>query len=58
MEDARSLLDSLMGSARNETGAAASQSKEHFTDRGNCKYWLVGFCPHECFYTTVTGKNR
>eukprot|EP00392_Amoebophrya_sp_AT5.2_P017268 g17598.t1 len=54
MDDARALLDSLMGSSRNE--GPASKTKEHYTDRNVCKFWLIDFCPHECFHTTVTGK--
>jgi len=49
MEDARELLDSLMGVGRN-TGAG--EPKQKFSDRDVCKFYLCGFCPHECFQNT------
>ncbi|CAD7929139.1 unnamed protein product [Amoebophrya sp. A120] len=52
MDAQRALLDSLMGASRND----AKASKEHYTDRNVCKFWLIDFCPHECFHTSVTGK--
>ncbi|CAD7924628.1 unnamed protein product [Amoebophrya sp. A25] len=55
MDDARALLDSLMGATRNEH-PKDKKRQEHYTDRDICKYWLVDCCPHQLFYTTVTGK--
>jgi len=60
MDDARALLDSLMGQTRN----AAPKEKRKKGDRGKpgegfkddsvCKLWLAGFCPahEELFYNT------
>jgi len=50
MDDARALLDSIMGPSRNQ---AAKEEKKNgdpdFADRKICKNFLVGFCPHDWF---------
>jgi len=46
MEEARELLNSLMGMGRNE---ASTEPKQRYYDRDVCKFYLLGFCPHECF---------
>jgi len=53
MDAARALLDSLMGAERDK---APEEKKAHFTDREHCKFWLIDFCPHECFIVATTGK--
>eukprot|EP00401_Gymnodinium_catenatum_P051737 CAMPEP_0117480326 /NCGR_PEP_ID=MMETSP0784-20121206/12335_1 /TAXON_ID=39447 /ORGANISM="" /LENGTH=388 /DNA_ID=CAMNT_0005274765 /DNA_START=358 /DNA_END=1525 /DNA_ORIENTATION=- len=50
MDDARALLDSLMGQARNAGKEERKKKKrgESFKDDTVCKFQLVGFCPeHE-----------
>lgn len=50
MEDARALLNSLMGADRN---AKAEQRKARsFKDDDICKDFLLGLCPHELFTST------
>jgi len=60
MNDARALLDSLMGQTRNQAqtrdqkkGDRGKQG-EGFKDDSVCKLWLAGFCPEheELFYNT------
>jgi len=50
MDDARALLDELMGKDRNasEKGSRAT----HFSDPEICKYFICGFCPNELFINT------
>mmetsp|Transcript_48659 Transcript_48659/g.136012 ORF Transcript_48659/g.136012 Transcript_48659/m.136012 type:complete len:510 (-) Transcript_48659:256-1785(-) len=50
MEDARALLDSIMGASRN---AELGQRKvRKFSDGDICKKFLLGLCPHEMFKNT------
>uniref|UniRef100_A0A7S1S645 Uncharacterized protein n=1 Tax=Alexandrium catenella TaxID=2925 RepID=A0A7S1S645_ALECA len=50
MEETRALLDALMGPNRNAK-VAAPGGKPDFADRSVCKFFLVGFCPHDWFTT-------
>lgn len=48
MEEARKLLDSLMGSTRNEDFESQQKQKgRSFTQESVCKHYLLGFCPYE-----------
>merc|ERR1719443_2709890 len=50
MEDARALLDSLMGGDRDKKGDQRKIVK--FTDDHICKNFLYGLCPHDLFKNT------
>mmetsp|Transcript_15519 Transcript_15519/g.42693 ORF Transcript_15519/g.42693 Transcript_15519/m.42693 type:complete len:461 (-) Transcript_15519:99-1481(-) len=50
MDDARALLDSLMGRDRNL--AAEAQRVPKFTDDDICRNFLLGFCPNLLFTNT------
>jgi len=55
MDDARKLLDSLMGGHRNAGLKEAKKRKgNNFKDDNVCKFYLVGFCPahEELFHNT------
>lgn len=55
MDEARKLLDSLMGSHRNiALDDAKRRQGTNFTDANVCKHFLVGFCPQheELFHST------
>mmetsp|Transcript_23047 Transcript_23047/g.49067 ORF Transcript_23047/g.49067 Transcript_23047/m.49067 type:complete len:439 (+) Transcript_23047:132-1448(+) len=55
MDEARKLLDSLMGNHRNVDRAEAKAKKgQNFKEENVCKWFLVGFCPkHEdIFHST------
>lgn len=45
MEDARALLDSLMGPSRDKS-AEEQQSRDGWKEKNVCKRYLVGFCPN------------
>jgi len=46
MDDARKLLDSLMGQTRNVDLKEAKKKKgQNFKEENVCKFYLVGFCP-------------
>ena len=49
---ARRLLDELMGPDRNKPLWLQGQSQVRYTQAEVCKYYLVGFCPHELFLNT------
>eukprot|EP00403_Amphidinium_massartii_P031006 CAMPEP_0178405670 /NCGR_PEP_ID=MMETSP0689_2-20121128/18519_1 /TAXON_ID=160604 /ORGANISM="Amphidinium massartii, Strain CS-259" /LENGTH=475 /DNA_ID=CAMNT_0020026693 /DNA_START=79 /DNA_END=1507 /DNA_ORIENTATION=- len=50
MDDARALLNSLMGADRD---ARPEQRRiRKFTDEGICRHYLMGLCPHELFTNT------
>jgi len=55
MEDARKLLDSLMGTRRNASLADAQKTKgENFKEDNICKFYLLGFCPqHEQLFIST-----
>lgn len=50
MDDARALLNSLMGNDRNEH--AEQRRVRKFTDGDICKHYLLGLCPHDLFKNT------
>lgn len=50
MQDARALLDGLMGTDRNEKQEQGKGRK--FSDKDICKKFLLGLCPHEMFKNT------
>mmetsp|Transcript_112096 Transcript_112096/g.317477 ORF Transcript_112096/g.317477 Transcript_112096/m.317477 type:complete len:342 (-) Transcript_112096:65-1090(-) len=55
MDDARKLLDSLMGSHRNSSIQEVQKRRgENFKDEGVCKFYLLGFCPmqEQLFHST------
>lgn len=55
MDDARKLLDSLMGSHRNADKKEVQARKgNNFRDDNVCKFYLVGFCPqHEELFVST-----
>lgn len=60
MDEARKLLDSLMGSSRDASLEEAKQLKgKGFTQANICKYYLLGFCPqYELAGSKLTTKRN
>jgi len=60
MDDARKLLDSLMGQTRDINLEEAKKSKgENFKKENVCKFHLLGFCPqHELQNSKLTTKRN
>lgn len=60
MDDAKKLLDSLMGQTRNQTLSEAKQSKgKNFMADNVCKPFLLGFCPmSELAESKMAGKRN
>ena len=56
MEGLRKALDNLMGKDRNLPIKEQLLKKKHFDDPDVCKFFLIGFCPHELF-TYVKSSN-
>ena len=56
MEGLRKTLDNLMGKDRNLPLREQILKKKHFDDPDVCKFFLIGFCPHELF-TYVKSSN-
>ena len=56
MEGLRKTLDNLMGKDRNLPIKEQILKKKHFDDPDVCKFFLIGFCPHELF-TYVKSSN-
>ena len=56
MEGLRKALDNLMGKDRNLPIKEQILKKKHFDDPDVCKFFLIGFCPHELF-TYVKSSN-
>ena len=56
MEGLRKALDNLMGKDRNLPLREQILKKKHFDDPDVCKFFLIGFCPHELF-TYVKSSN-
>ena len=56
MEGLRKALDNLMGKDRNLPLREQLIKKKHFDDPIVCKFFLIGFCPHELF-THVKSSN-
>ncbi|CAE7231481.1 Luc7l3 [Symbiodinium necroappetens] len=52
MEEARAMLDALMGPSRNQDQATKDTETPDFADEKVCKNFLVGFCPHDWFTTS------
>ena len=52
MDHLRKALNELMGTDRNMSLAEKWKHKEHFDDPDVCKYYLMGFCPHDLFPNT------
>jgi len=50
MEDARALLDSMMGAGRNSK--LKDRKARSFTDDDICRKFMLGLCPHELFKNT------
>mmetsp|Transcript_57233 Transcript_57233/g.123822 ORF Transcript_57233/g.123822 Transcript_57233/m.123822 type:complete len:452 (+) Transcript_57233:174-1529(+) len=51
MDETRALLDALMGPNRNRKEPVSTDQPD-FADDSVCKYFLVGFCPHDWFTMT------
>lgn len=51
-DDARALLDSLMGPSRDKRAASSGHAREGFLDRSVCKRYLLGLCPNDWFKST------
>ena len=49
MEGLRKALDNLMGKDRDLRMREQIIKKKHFDDPDVCKFFLIGFCPHELF---------
>ena len=49
MEGLRKTLDNLMGKDRNLPIREQIIKRKHFDDPDVCKFFLIGFCPHELF---------
>eukprot|EP00927_Polykrikos_kofoidii_P062970 TRINITY_DN57783_c0_g1_i1.p1 TRINITY_DN57783_c0_g1~~TRINITY_DN57783_c0_g1_i1.p1 ORF type:complete len:287 (-),score=52.76 TRINITY_DN57783_c0_g1_i1:22-807(-) len=47
MQDARALLDSLMGPSRDKS-FEEQQKNDGWKERNVCKRYLIGFCPNNC----------
>mmetsp|Transcript_553 Transcript_553/g.1326 ORF Transcript_553/g.1326 Transcript_553/m.1326 type:complete len:317 (-) Transcript_553:11-961(-) len=60
MEDARKLLDSLMGTSRDAALEEAKKTKgKNFTADNVCKHYLLGFCPqYELGNSKLTTKRN
>jgi len=60
MDEARKMLDSLMGHSRDQSLSAAKQNKgKNFTQDNVCKYFLLGFCPlNELAASKMLGKRN
>mmetsp|Transcript_113944 Transcript_113944/g.322585 ORF Transcript_113944/g.322585 Transcript_113944/m.322585 type:complete len:336 (-) Transcript_113944:177-1184(-) len=60
MDDARKLLDSLMGQTRDASLSEAKQNRgKNFTQDNVCKFYLLGFCPqHELQNSKLTTKRN
>lgn len=60
MDDARKLLDSLMGQTRNQDMSEARKSKgQNFMKDDVCKHYLLGFCPvSELGESKMAGKRN
>ena len=56
MEAFRKTLDDLMGKNRNLPLKEQIIRRKHFDDPEVCKFFLIGFCPHELF-THVKSSN-
>lgn len=59
MDEAREMLDQLMGKTRNLTNdmkETAAQLK--FSDKRVCKYFLCGLCPYLTFITTKSDIGK
>jgi len=56
MEGLRKTLDNLMGKDRNLPIKEQILKQKHFDDPDVCKFFLIGFCPHELF-TYVKSSN-
>ena len=56
MEAIRKALDNMMGKDRNLPIREQILKKKHFDDQDVCKFFLIGFCPHELF-TYVKSSN-
>ncbi|CAK0881949.1 unnamed protein product, partial [Prorocentrum cordatum] len=52
MQDARALLESLMGNDRN--ASLQERKVRKFSDDDICKKFLLGLCPHDMFTNTKT----
>lgn len=52
MEDARALLNGLMGADRNASVSKGQRRARTFRDEDVCKKFLLGLCPHEMFTNT------
>ena len=53
MDEARAILDQLMGKTRNLTDDVKSKVRDaHFSDPTVCKRYICGLCPHLLFNAT------
>lgn len=52
MDSLRKTLDHLMGADRDLPLKEKLSKQIHFDDPSVCKYYLIGFCPHELFRNT------
>lgn len=54
MEDARALLDGLMGNHRNMAAKDGVRKARKFSDEDICRKFLLGLCPNDMFKNTKT----
>jgi hypothetical protein len=59
MDEARAMLDQLMGKTRNlsETQKDTVQ-RIRFSDDGVCKYYICGLCPYIAFTATKSDMGK
>ena len=53
----RSMLNELMGSARNEQDDENASNSLRYEDRDVCRPFLLKCCPHEILTSTVNTKS-
>jgi hypothetical protein len=59
MDEARAMLDQLMGKTRNLSDTQKDTIyKIHFSDEQVCKYYLCGLCPYIAFHGTKSDMGK
>jgi hypothetical protein len=59
MDEARAMLDQLMGKTRDLTDKMKDRVIQlKFSDRRVCKYFLCGLCPYQVFLSTKSDIGK
>jgi hypothetical protein len=59
MDEARAMLDQLMGKARNLSDTQKDTMHQiHFYDDQVCKYYICGLCPYIAFFGTKSDMGK